>query len=131
MTSPIADTIVRIKNALAASHMAVNVPFSKFRYQLALVLEKEGYVKKVEKKGKGKNKVIEISFNKKKGEDKPQFFQIRLVSRPGQRIYTASRKIKSVRGGLGIEIISTSRGLMSGKEAKKKKLGGELICEIL
>ncbi len=131
MTNPSADTIVRIKNALAVSHMTVDVPFSKFRYQLVKVLEKEGYIKKVEKKGKGKNKVLEVSFNKKRGEDAPESFQIRMVSKPGQRIYTRSREIKSIRGGLGTEIISTSQGLMSGKEARKKNLGGELICEIL
>ncbi len=129
--SPIADTVTRIKNALAASHMKVEVPFSKFRYELVRVLENEGYVKKIEKKGKGIKKTIEVSFNKVSGEDLPKSFEIRLISKPGQRIFTKSKSIKAVRGGLGTEIVSTSRGLMSGKEAKKKNLGGELICEVI
>jgi len=131
MVDPIADTIIRIKNALAVSYMTVVIPFSKFRYQLVKVLEKEGYIKKAEKKGRGIKKIIEITFKKKGGELKPEVFELKLVSKPGQRIYTRAKDIKSVGRGYGIEIISTSRGLMTGKEAKKKSLGGEIICKIL
>ena len=131
MVNPIADTIIRIKNALAVSHMTVVIPFSKFKHQLAKVLEEEGYIKKVEKKGKGINKVIEIAFKKKEDELGPEVFELKLISKPGQRIYAKAKDIKSVGRGYGMEIISTSRGLMTGKEAKKKSLGGEIICKIL
>ncbi len=131
MVNPIADIIIRIKNALAVSHMTVVVPFSKFKYQLAKILEKEGYIKEVEKKGRGTNKIIEIVFKKKEGELSPEVFELKLVSKPGQRIYVGTKDIKSVGRGYGMEIISTSRGLMTGKEAKKKSLGGEIICKIL
>lgn len=129
MTSPIADAIIRIKNAMAASHMTVIIPFSKFKYELVKVLEKEGYIKKIEKKGAGTKKIIEVAF-KKEGSG-PKTFEFRMVSKPGRRVYTKAKGIKRVEGGFGREIVSTSKGLMTGQEAKRRKLGGEIICEIL
>ncbi|MDD2732213.1 MAG: 30S ribosomal protein S8 [Candidatus Pacebacteria bacterium] len=135
MTDPITDMLNRIRNAQAVLKDSVEIPFSKLKYEIAQIMEKEGLIKKLEKKGKKEKKFFEITLNYYKDESakegkKPVILGLRRISKPGQRIYTSSRDIKSVRGGYGISIISTPSGLMASKEAKKKKLGGEIICEI-
>lgn len=128
MTDPIADMLTRIRNAQAVLKPEVFVPFSKIKYQIIKILEKEGFVEKVERKGRGVRKKIKIVL---KYEDKtPAISGLRKVSKPGQRIYLPVKKIKPVRGGFGIAIISTPKDLMTDKEARKKRLGGEIICEI-
>ena len=128
MTDPIADMLNRIKNAQAVSHLTVEVPFSNLKYEIAKILEREGFIEKVEKKGKKAKRIIEIIL---KYQDKiPKITGLKRISKPGQRIYLPVKKIKKVREGYGITIISTSKGLMANKEARKHKLGGEVICEI-
>jgi len=128
MTDPISDMLNRIRNAQAASLSAVEIPFSEFKYEIAKILEKNKFIDKLEKKGKKTKKVIEITL---KYEDKiPAISGLKRISKSGQRIYLNHRKIKKVRGGFGIAIISTSKGLMINKEARKQKLGGEIICEV-
>ncbi len=114
-------------------HPTVSIPFSKLKYEVAKILENEGLVKKVEKKGRKTKKVFEITLEYQKGEIKkiePVISGLKRISRPGQRIYIRSKEIKRVRGGYGIAIISTPKGIMTNKEARKKKLGGEIICEV-
>lgn len=127
---PITDMLNRIRNAQALGKPDVVIPFSKIKHDLASVLEKEGFIGKAEKKGKGLiKKKIEISL--KYGQDKaPAISGLKKVSKPGQRIYINWRDIRQVRGGYGIAIISTSKGLMTNKEARKRKIGGELICQV-
>ncbi len=133
MTDPISDMLNRIRNALMVLHPTVSIPFSKLKYEIAKILENEGLVKKIEKKGRKIKKVFEITLKYQKGEIKkmePVITGLKRISKPGQRIYVRSKEIKRVRGGYGIAIISTPKGIMTNKEARKKKLGGEIICEI-
>ena len=118
----------RIRNAQAVLKEAVDVPFSNLKYEIAKILEKEKLIKKAEKKGKKNKKIIEITL---RYEGKvPVISGLKRISKSGQRIYASTKRIKPVKGGYGIAIVSTSKGLMTNKEAKKQKLGGEIICEI-
>lgn len=132
---PISDMLTSIRNALAVRKETVDVPFSKLKFEIAKILEREGFIEKVAKKKKkikkGKMKpkpFLEIHL---KYENKiPAIFGLKRISKPGQKIYLPYKKIKKVKGGYGIAIISTSKGLMTDKEARKNKIGGEVICEI-
>ncbi len=128
MVDPIADMLIRIKNAQAAGHQAVKVPFSKLKLSLAQILEKEGLVGKMEKRGKDVQKYIKIDLKYKDGRS--VIAGVKRMSRPGQRLYITKNEIRPVKQGYGVAIISTSRGLMTDKEARKSGLGGELMCEI-
>jgi len=128
MTDPIADLLNNIKNAQAAGKPTVEVSFSNIKYELAKILEKNKFVDGVEKKGRKLRKFIEITL---KYQDKQGAIAgLKRVSKPGQRIYIPYQEIKKVRGGYGLNIISTSKGLMTGVEARKQKLGGEILAEI-
>lgn len=125
---PISDMLNRIRNAQAVLKTEVSVPFSDFKYEIVRILEKEGFVGKVEKKGKKTKRTIDITL---KYENKiPKIARLERVSKPGQKIYLAAKKIRKVKGGYGIAIISTSKGILTDKEARKQKIGGEVICEI-
>lgn len=124
---PISNMLTSIRNALAVGKETVSFPFSKLKYEIGELLRKQGFVEKVEKKGRVK-KFIEIVL---KYENKtPAISGLKRISKPGQRIYLPYKKIKRVKGGYGFAIISTSKGLMTEKEARKQKLGGEILCEI-
>lgn len=120
--------LIRIKNAQAVLHPTVEIPFSNFKYELAKILAKNGFIGTVEKKGRKTKKYIEIALKYKEGIQ--AISGLRKVSKPGQRIYTNFKKIRKVKGGYGMAIISTPKGLMTDREAKKQKLGGEIVCEI-
>lgn len=128
MTDPITDMLNQIKNAEAVAKTEVLVPLSKIKNEIASILNKEGFVGEVKKASKGKIKALKISLKYENGV--PAMAGFRRVSRPGQRIYEGHSEIKKVRGGFGISIVSTSKGLMTNKEAKKQKIGGEVICQI-
>lgn len=132
MTDPIADMLNRIRNAQALLKERVSLPFSKIKYEIARILEKEGFIEKFEKKGRKTKKTLEIilKYHQEGSNKKPAILGFKRISKPGQRIYSKSKKIKKVKGGYGIVIISTSKGLMTGEEARKQKLGGELLCEV-
>jgi len=128
MTDPISDLLNRIRNAQAVLKEQLSVPFSNLNHEIAKILEKQGFIKKVEKKGRTYKKVIEITL---KYDDKsPSISGLKRISRPGQRIYKGFKEIKPVKSGYGMLIISTSKGLMTDKEVRRQKLGGEVICEI-
>jgi len=128
MTDPITDFLNRIRNAQAVLKPEVFVPFSNLKYEIAKILEKKGFVEKVEKKGRKTKRIIEITL--KYQEKIPAISGLTRISKPGQRIYVRAKKIKKVKGGYGFSIISTPKGLMTDKEARKQKLGGEVICEV-
>ena len=132
MTDPITDIINRIRNAQAVFCPTVDIPFSNLKYEIAKIFEKQRFIEKVEKKGKKIKKVIEITLKYERvvGGWRPKICGLKRVSKPGQRIYLPAKKIKLVHGGYGMAIISTPKGLMTDKEARKQKLGGEVICEI-
>lgn len=128
MTDPISDMLNRIRNAQAVLKETVAIPFSNLKYELAKVLVKQGFVEKLEKKDRKIKKMLLLTL---KYEDKaPVIAGLRRLSKPGNRLYWVSKRIRPIRGGYGIVIISTAKGLMTEKEAKKKKLGGEAICEV-
>jgi len=125
---PVADMLTQIRNASAVKKETVAVPFSNLKFEIAKILEKEGFVVQVDKRGRKEKKKIEIALRYENGQ--PSISGLKKISKTGQRIYKCYRDIKRIRGGYGMTIISTSKGLMTDKEARKKKLGGEVICEI-
>ncbi len=125
---PIADMLTSIRNAQAVLKETVVVPYSEVKFEIAKVLKKEDFIEKIEKKGRKTRKSIEIKL--KYDDKKPAISSLKRISKPGQRIYTTAGKIRKVRDGYGIAIISTSKGLMTNKEARKQNLGGEIMCEI-
>jgi len=135
---PICDMLNRIRNSQAVLQPAVEIPFSNLKYQIAEILEKEGFCDKIEKKGRKSAKLIKINLkyvekpSGKSGDARklPIILGLKRISKSGQRIYTPWRKIKKIRGGYGLAIISTSKGLMTNKEARKQKIGGEVLCEV-
>ena len=128
MVDPISDMLTRIRNAQAVSSEKVLIPFSNLKLNLAKILEKQELIGKVNVQGRKIRKIIEIKLSYKDGES--VISNIKRISKPGQRIYIKKDEIKPIRQGYGLTIISTSKGLMTNMEAKKKRLGGEVICEI-
>ncbi len=125
---PIANMLTSIRNGQMASMEMVKIPFSKIKLEIAKVLVRESLLKKVEKKGRGTKRIIEMELKYKEGV--PVMSSLKRVSKPGQRIYIKLKDVRPVRNDYGILIISTSKGLMTNREAKKQKLGGEIICKI-
>jgi len=125
ITDPIADLLTRIRNAEKARKEVVTLPYSRIKHEICQILVDEKCIKKVEKTGESKPELV-ITLDLYKG------FNLTLtrVSRPGQRIYKKYLDLKPVKSGLGFDIISTSKGLMTQKQAYSQKLGGELICRI-
>jgi small subunit ribosomal protein S8 len=127
MQDPISDMFVRIKNAQFANKISVNVPCSKFKKEITILLKKEGYIEDYHIKNTQKSN-LEIFLKYFNG--KPVIENITRVSKPGLRIYKKRNEIPQVISGLGIVIMSTSKGVLSDKEARKRGLGGEIICYI-
>ncbi|MDP2637346.1 MAG: 30S ribosomal protein S8 [bacterium] len=128
MTDPIADMLTQIRNAKTVLKETVELPYSKMRLEIAKILEKEGLIVSSQLRGRKTRKFLELTL---KYEGKASVISgLKRVSKPGQRIYVPFSKIKKVKGGSGISIISTSKGLLSNKEAWNQKVGGEVLCEI-
>ena len=125
---PISDMLTRIRNAQAALNPAVDIPFSKLKFNLAKILEKEGWLGEVAVQGKKTKKIIEVKLKYEEGRS--IISSLKRVSKPGQRIYLNKGEIRSVKEGYGLAVISTSQGLLADKEARKRGLGGEAICEV-
>jgi small subunit ribosomal protein S8 len=129
MTDPIADMLARIRNAVSAKHSRVDIPASKLKLEIARILKEEGYINNFVVKGEGVKKIIRI-FLRYDARGTSSITYLARVSRPGRRVYVGSHQIPRVLGGYGVNIVSTSRGLMSGKTARKENVGGELLAEI-
>ena len=123
---PLANFIISIKNAGVVGKESIAVPFSKMKHSIAVVLNKEGFVGEVGKKGEGVKKVLTVVLLYDK-EGKPKIKDVARVSKFSKRIYIGSKEIKSVRGGTGLLVLSTPKGIMSGKEARKQNVGGEVL----
>lgn len=121
---PIANMLVAVKNAYLAKKKGIIIPYSKFRFSVAKVLEKEKFVGKVDHSG------LKIKIDLLYENQKPKISKIKKVSKLGLRVYIKSKNIKKIKGGKGIAIISTPQGMMTDHDAKRKKLGGEVICEV-
>lgn len=129
MTDPIADLLTRIRNAHRAKHDRLDVPASNLKMEVCRILKEEGYIKNVEMVEGEPRSVIRVflAYNK---EGKPGIQRMQRVSTPGRRVYRGADDIKPVLNGLGVGIVSTSQGLMTDRQARQKRVGGEVLCEI-
>jgi small subunit ribosomal protein S8 len=128
---PISDLLARIRNAALARHERTHVPASKLRLAVAEILKREGYLADVSVEKWGPTQQDALSITLKYTRDRQAAFQgMRRVSRPGRRVYVGHQHIPRVLSGLGVAILSTSRGLMTDKEARRHKVGGEILCEV-
>ena len=125
----VADMLTTINNAQVVSKKQISVPYSEFNFKIVELLKKEGYILNVDKKGRVPNKKIVIDL-KYREDGIPMISKVRKVSKQGQRVYKTSSDIKPVKSGYGLSIISTSKGVMTNKEARRNKVGGEIICEV-
>jgi small subunit ribosomal protein S8 len=129
MTDPIADLLTRIRNAHRAKHDRLDVPASKVKLEVCRILKQEGYIKNVsvvEEKPSDLLRII-LSYTK---EGAPVISRMRKISTPGRRVYRGADAIKPVLNGLGIGIVSTSKGLMTDRQAREQRVGGEILCEV-
>lgn len=131
MTDPISDMLTRLRNAAKARHEEVTLPWSRIKERIAQILVREGYLREVKrikpKEGGGELLRIQLKYDQ---EGNPVIAGLKRVSRPGLRIYVGYREIPAVRRGLGINILSTPRGIIVDREARKAKVGGELLCSV-
>jgi small subunit ribosomal protein S8 len=131
MTDPIADLLTRIRNAIMAGHKVVEAPASNLKKEVARILFEKGYIlsyKVID--GEGPQGVLKIALKYNSKSKRPAIKEIQRVSRPGLRQYIGVDEMPRILNGLGIAIISTSKGLMTDKEAKKEKIGGEVLCYV-
>lgn len=132
VTDPIADMLSRIRNAAGAQHDTTRIPASKMKLAIGEILKREGYISDVredEGDGQAKSKAIVVAL-KYAGDRSAAFQGLKRVSRPGRRVYARHDHIPRVLSGLGVSIVSTSKGLMTDKEARKNRVGGEILCEV-
>ena len=129
VTDPIADFLTRVRNALRAHHKTVESPASKLKIQIAQILRDEGYISGYRVTEDGAKRHIELRL-KYGPSNEPVISNIQRVSRPGCRVYVGSREVPKVLGGLGVNILSTPRGVMTGRNARRQRVGGEILCEV-
>ena len=129
LTDPIGDMFSRIRNGQMRSLNSINIPSSNFRRNILAILKNEGYIKDFFIEKTINNKIV-LKINLKYYEGNPVIKEIRRISKPGRRVYSRANSIPKVMNGLGLAIVSTSKGVMSDVEARKNNLGGEIICRI-
>lgn len=129
MTDPIADMLTRIRNANMVSHETVEIPSSKLKVELAKLLKSEGFIDGYEVKEDGKFKVLVVTL-KYDERRKPVITKLERISKPGLRNYCKAKNLPKVLGGLGIAIVSTSKGLLTDRKARKENIGGEVLCYV-
>ncbi|HLE38005.1 MAG TPA: 30S ribosomal protein S8 [Candidatus Acidoferrales bacterium] len=129
-TDPIADLLTRLRNAARARHQRVDVPTSKLKTEIARILKEEGYISTFKLVEENKPRKTLRLFLKYTADRRPVITGLRRISRPGSRRYVAASEIRPVVGGLGISILTTPRGIMTGRSARHARVGGELLCEI-
>lgn len=131
MTDPIADMLTRIRNASSARHQKVTVPWSKVKENIIKILIEEGYLKEQKKvkaaEGWGEDLVIQLKFDR---ENRPIITGMKRVSSPGRRVYVGANEVIPIRKGLGINVLSTPKGILVDRAAQRAKVGGELICSV-
>ncbi len=129
MTDPIADLLTRIRNALLAKHDRLDIPRSKIKAALCVLLEREGYIDGFETVEHEPSDLLRI-FLRYSDDGVPAIRHVARVSKPGRRVYRGAAKIKPVLNGLGVALVSTSKGLVTDAEARERRLGGEILCEL-
>jgi len=129
MTDPVSDMLTRIRNANLALHERVVMPASKLKEEIAKILASEGYIQGYEVKASGTRKTLDIEL--KYTPDRARVIEgLKRVSKPGRRIYAGADALPRVNGGLGVVVVSTSQGLLPDREARRRRLGGEIVCEV-
>jgi small subunit ribosomal protein S8 len=129
LTDPVSDMLTRIRNANLALHEVVAMPSSKLREEIARILASEGYIGTFRVEGAGSQRTLEVTL--RYGDDRSRVLQgLRRVSKPGRRVYAGASDLPRVKGGLGVAVISTSQGLLPDREARRRRLGGEVLCEV-
>ncbi len=129
LTDPVSDMLTRLRNANLALHDKVTMPSSNLREEIARILAAEGYVTGYGVRAEGKKKELEVRL--KYGSDRSRVIHgLRRISRPGRRVYVEAGELPRTRGGLGVVIVSTSQGLLPDREARRRHLGGEVLCEV-
>lgn len=129
VTDPIADMITRIRNAMNAQHQKVEIPGSKLKVEIARILKEEGFVANYRVADEDGKKTIKV-YLKYRPNQKPVISKLERVSKPGCRVYVASGEVPRVIGGMGVNILTTSRGVMTGKQARQMGVGGEILCNV-
>jgi len=126
---PIADMLTRIRNAIAARHPKVDVPASRLKTDIARILKEEGYIANFKLAEEGPRRTIKI-YLKYMPDNQPVISKLERVSRPGCRVYVGRKEIPRVLGGMGVNILTTPRGVMTGRKAHKEGVGGEILCQV-
>ena len=129
VTDPIADMLTRIRNALVARHDFTDMPAAKLKVAVAQVLKKEGFIRDFELMNEGSKRIVRIHLAYS-GRREPVINGLQRISRPGLRVYAQRREIPRVYGGLGVAILSTPEGVVTGREARRRGLGGEVLCSV-
>jgi len=129
MTDPIADLLIRIQNGARRGQETVTVPASKLKVELLRVLKAEGFISYYERSVANGHPALRIQL-RYLGEGQPIFKGMRRISKPGKRVYVGRRNVKQVMGGMGLAILSTSKGLMTDQESRRASLGGEVLCQV-
>lgn len=127
MTDPIADLLVRIQNATRRGHKTVTVPASRLKGELLRILKAEGFITEYERVTADSHPALRIHL-RYLGERQPIITGMRRISKPGKRVYVGTRNVRPVMGGMGLTILSTSKGLMTDQESRRASLGGEVLC---
>jgi small subunit ribosomal protein S8 len=129
-TDPISDMLTRIRNAAKARHARVELPASKLKIEIARVLKEEGFISTYKVVDESKTRKALRVFLKYTPDKRSVISDVRRISKPGSRRYVGALEIRGVYGGLGVSILSTPRGVMTGRSARKQRLGGEVLCEV-
>jgi small subunit ribosomal protein S8 len=129
VTDPIADMLTRIRNAVAVGHERVNMPTSKMKVGIAQILLDEGFIDRFEVNGEGPGRNLELVL-RYGDRQRPAILGLKRVSRPGHRVYRGAGELPRVQGGIGVAVVSTSQGLLPDREARRRRLGGEIVCEV-
>jgi small subunit ribosomal protein S8 len=129
MTDPVADMLTRIRNAINRRHASVDIPHSKMKESIARILQDEGFIQRYELVPDGRFQVIRVHLKYAEGR-RPVLTHLRRLSTPGRRLYAGAAQIPRALGGMGIVIVSTPRGVLTGTRARRENVGGELICEV-
>lgn len=129
VSDPIADMLTRIRNGLQAGFQRVEMPCSKLKVEVARILKEEGYISNFKVGEDGKKKVLKV-FLRYDSQGESIITSLERVSKPGRRVYVNAQRIPRVLGGMGISILTTPRGVMTGREARKARVGGEVLCSI-
>ena len=129
VTDPIADMLTRVRNAIAVGHERVAMPSSKMKVEIASILKEEGFIDRYEVTENGHRRELELVLRYGPRRH-PAIEGIKRISKPGHRVYRGAKELPRVQGGLGVAVVSTSQGLLPDREARRRRLGGEIVCEV-